>query len=259
MLVFDVEVDTVHHAPPPPDDVAAVPQDAKVTESGLAYRVLRKGDGEQHPGPDSMVHTHFSVWRPDGSLIDTTQFKEGPVYIRLDRTLPGFAEIFPMMVPGERRLLWISEEQARVNEGSRLPERVVIDVELLHFTDKPVTPPDVETPPESAERTATGVAYRILRPGGGERHPQEGSTVEVHYAGWTTDGQLFDASYDHRYHGTFTLDDSMPAGWNEALQMMVEGEKRRIWIPEELAYNGEPDRPAGMLVFDVELLAIRDE
>jgi peptidylprolyl isomerase len=47
-------------------------------------------------------------------------------------------------------------------------------------------------------------------------------------------------------------------GWTEGLQLMVEGERRRFWIPEELAYRGAPRRPSGMLVFDVELIAILD-
>ena len=48
----------------------------------------------------------------------------------------------------------------------------------------------------------------------------------------------------------------MIAGWTEGLQLMAVGEKRRLWIPEALAYKGMPGKPAGMLVFDVELLDI---
>jgi FKBP-type peptidyl-prolyl cis-trans isomerase len=44
------------------------------------------------------------------------------------------------------------------------------------------------------------------------------------------------------------------AGWTEALQRMVEGDKVRVWIPEELAYRGQD--PKGMLVFDIELIKI---
>ena len=47
------------------------------------------------------------------------------------------------------------------------------------------------------------------------------------------------------------------AGWTEGLQMMVEGEKRRFWIPESLAYKGQSGSPQGMLVFDVELIKIQ--
>ena len=49
----------------------------------------------------------------------------------------------------------------------------------------------------------------------------------------------------------------MIAGWTEALQLMVEGEQIRVWIPEDLAYKGRKGRPSGMLVFDVELLEIK--
>jgi FKBP-type peptidyl-prolyl cis-trans isomerase len=45
-------------------------------------------------------------------------------------------------------------------------------------------------------------------------------------------------------------------GWTQGVQMMVEGEKRRFWIPAALAYEGVPDKPQGMLVFDIELIRI---
>src|SRR5690606_5105685 len=47
-------------------------------------------------------------------------------------------------------------------------------------------------------------------------------------------------------------------GWSDGLQTMVVGEKARFWIPEKLAYEGQPGRPQGMLVFDVELLEITE-
>ena len=42
------------------------------------------------------------------------------------------------------------------------------------------------------------------------------------------------------------------------MQLMVAGEERRFWIPENLAYQGKPGKPAGMLVFDVELIEVHD-
>ena len=53
---------------------------------------------------------------------------------------------------------------------------------------------------------------------------------------------------------TFRLDQVIP-GWTEGLQLMVVGETRRLWIPEQLAYKGQHE-PKGLLVFDVELLKI---
>ena len=54
---------------------------------------------------------------------------------------------------------------------------------------------------------------------------------------------------------TFPLNGVIP-GWTEGVQLMVEGEKTRFWIPEKLAYHGQPGAPAGMLVFDIELISI---
>lgn len=117
-------------------------------------------------------------------------------------------------------------------------------------------PPDVAEPPADAQRTASGLATKRLSAGTGDRHPTPRQSVEVHYSGWTTDGRLFDSSYTRGVTASFGLD-MVIAGWTEGLQLMVEGERRRLWIPEELAYQGRPGAPQGMLVFDVELIAIR--
>ncbi len=66
---------------------------------------------------------------------------------------------------------------------------------------------------------------------------------------------MFDSSVTRGAPSTFRVD-GVIRGWIEGLQLMVVGEKRRFWIPEELAYRGERE-PFGMLVFDVELFAIR--
>ena len=66
---------------------------------------------------------------------------------------------------------------------------------------------------------------------------------------------MFDSSVLRGRPATFPLN-GVIAGWTEGVQLMVEGEKRRFWIPVELAYKNAPGKPAGMLVFDVELLEI---
>ncbi|CAE7362091.1 fkpA [Symbiodinium natans] len=82
--------------------------------------------------------------------------------------------------------------------------------------------------------------------------------VTVDYTGWTTDGKLFDSSVLRGQPATFALNQVIK-GWTEGLQLMVEGEKRRFWIPAPLAYGERPagGRPAGMLVFDVNLYQIQ--
>lgn len=122
-------------------------------------------------------------------------------------------------------------------------------------TDPNAPPPDVASAPADAQRTPSGLAYRVLAPGTGTVHPTADSRVEVHYTGWTTDGNMFDSSVMRGRPATFPLESVIP-GWSEGVQLMVEGEKARLWIPEALAYKGRPGTPQGTLVFDIELLKI---
>ena len=121
---------------------------------------------------------------------------------------------------------------------------------------KTIPPPsDVAAPPADAETTPSGLASKVLKKGTGTDHPALADTVEVHYTGWTTDGKMFDSSVTRGKPISFALNRVIP-GWSEGVQLMVAGEKRRLWIPAKLAYEGHPDKPQGTLVFDVELLKI---
>jgi FKBP-type peptidyl-prolyl cis-trans isomerase len=119
-------------------------------------------------------------------------------------------------------------------------------------------PSDVAAPPADAEKTASGLASKVLTKGTGTEHPSAHDVVKVHYTGWMTNGKMFDSSVTRGEPISFPLDRVIP-GWTEGVQLMVQGEKRRLWIPGNLGY-GEKDmgngRPFGMLVFDVELLDI---
>jgi len=116
-------------------------------------------------------------------------------------------------------------------------------------------PPDVAAPPATATKTASGLASRVLKPGKGTTHPSKTDMVTVHYTGWTTDGKMFDSSVARGTPTSFNLDEVI-RGWTEGVGMMVEGERTRFWIPQDLAYKGEAGNPRGMLVFDIELLTI---
>ena len=119
-------------------------------------------------------------------------------------------------------------------------------------------PPDVAAPPADAVKTASGLASKVLTPGKGKTHPTATSRVLVHYTGWTTDGKMFDSSVQRGQPIAFGLNQVIK-GWTEGVQLMVVGEKRRFWIPGNLAYgdNPRPGAPKGTLVFDVELLEIQ--
>lgn len=116
-------------------------------------------------------------------------------------------------------------------------------------------PADVAAAPAHATRLASGLAYVVLAPGTGTARPTRTQSAEVHYTGWTTDGRMFDSSETRGQPATFPLS-AVIEGFAQALEQMVVGERIRVWIPEDLAYRGRPGAPAGMLVFEIQLLRI---
>jgi peptidylprolyl isomerase len=132
------------------------------------------------------------------------------------------------------------------------------DAESLGITALPETPKDVAAPPGGAKRTTSGLSYRVITPGKGKVHPTTTSKVTVHYTGWSKDGKMFDSSVQRGVPSSFSLNEVI-LGWTEGLQLMVEGEKTRFWIPGNLAYGEvakRPGAPTGQLTFDIELLQI---
>jgi peptidylprolyl isomerase len=240
---------------PPPSDVAAPPGDASKTSSGLASKVIKPGAGKTRPARTDLVTVHYTGWTTDGKMFDSSVAAGTPATFPLDRVIAGWTEGVQLMVQGETRRLWIPEPLAY--QGKRDPRgMLVFDVELLSFAQSPtVAPPDVKAPPSDAKKTASGLAYKVLQAGTGTGKPTAKSQVTVHYSGWTTDGKLFDSSITRGEPATFPLD-RVIAGWTEGVQLMVQGEKTRFWIPERLAYRGER-APYGMLVFDIELLKVQ--
>jgi FKBP-type peptidyl-prolyl cis-trans isomerase len=132
---------------------------------------------------------------------------------------------------------------------------IVTVMPLAAFAQNLPAPSDVKAPPKDATKTPSGLAYKVVKPGTGKAHPTATSSVTVNYTGWTTDGKMFDSSVTRGQPATFPLN-RVIAGWTEGVQLMVEGEKVRFWVPENLAYKGERP-PLGMLVFDVELIKIQ--
>jgi FKBP-type peptidyl-prolyl cis-trans isomerase len=255
-------------APPPskptipaPADVAAPPADAVKTASGLASKVLKPGIGKDHPAATDKVKVHYTGWTRDGQMFDSSVTRGEPITFPLNGVIPGWTEGVQLMVVGEKRRFWIPAALAYGDHArNRAPSGdLVFDVELLDVTPAPKPPPvpeDVKAVPGKAKKTASGLAYRVLSDGTGTSHPTAASSVTVHYSGWTTDGKMFDSSVTRGQPAQFGLGNVIK-GWTEGVQLMTKGEKVRFWIPGPLAYGDKPNRPgapAGMLVFDIELI-----
>jgi FKBP-type peptidyl-prolyl cis-trans isomerase len=248
--------------PEAPSDVKAAPADAIQSVGGLASKVIQAGTGTLHPTASDTVTVHYSGWTPDGKLFDSSVKRGKPASFPLNGVIKGWTEGVQLMVEGEKRRFWIPAAMAYGDNpgGGRPGGPLVFDVELISIKQAPkppAVPEDVAKAPDSAEKTASGIASRVLTKGTGTTHPKATDTVEVHYSGWTTDGQLFDSSVARGETIEFPLNRVIP-GWTEGVQLMVEGEKRRLWIPGKLAYGDSPPpgAPAGTLVFDVELIKI---
>lgn len=239
--------------PVPPTDLAAPPADAERTADGLVMKKLADGTGAVKPSPNDLARLRYTVWKPDGTLVQDVHAPQTLV-LGIQKMIPGWREAVLTMVTGEKRRVWIPAALSggKLKEG----ESLIIDTELVEIVERPTTPADVAAPPDDAKKTASGLAYEVLRPGTGEVHPKKHSTVVVHYSGWTTDGERFDSSVLRGEPAEFALDAVIP-GWTEGVQLMVKGEKTRFWIPAKLAYANDKSKPQGMLVFDIELLEIK--
>ncbi len=247
---------------PAPDDVAAPPADAQKTESGLASKVLQPGTGTEKPRPVDRVEVNYTGWTTDGNMFDSSIARGRPAKFPLNRVIKGWTEGLQLMVEGEKRRFWIPANLAYgENPRPGAPKgMLVFDVELLGIEtapEPPKVPEDVAAAPANAKKTASGLAYKVLKKGEGTAHPTATDRVTVHYSGWKTDGSMFDSSIMRSRPATFPLN-GVIKGWTEGVQLMVEGEKTRFWIPAELAYGEDPGggRPGGMLVFDIELIKI---
>lgn len=248
---------------PAPADVAAAPADAEASASGLKSKVLQKGTGAEKPGPEDTVSVHYTGWSKDGQMFDSSVARGRPSRFKVQGVIKGWTEALQMMVVGEKRRLWIPGDLAYGEKPRRNGPfgQLTFDVELLEVIKAPPppeTPKDVAAPPKDAKRTKSGLAYRVLDEGTGTVSPKATDRVRVHYTGWTTDGKMFDSSVTRGQPATFGLNQVI-AGWTEGVQLMKEGQKVRFWIPGSLAYGDTPKRPgapAGMLVFDIELIKV---
>ena len=243
-----------------PEDVAAPPADAQKTESGLAWMVLTAGAGEERATPTDTVKVHYTGWTTDGKMFDSSVQRGRPASFPLNRVIAGWTEGLQLMAIGEKSRFWIPEALAYQGKPGKPAGMLVFDVELLEIKEAPKppeVPKDLAAPPADASKTESGLAYSFLKKADrvGRMRPGPISLVQVHYTGWTTDGKMFDSSVTRGRPAMFPLNRVIP-GWTEGLQLMTEGDSAVFWIPEELAYKGMPGKPAGMLVFQVELIKV---
>ncbi|HQW10645.1 MAG TPA: FKBP-type peptidyl-prolyl cis-trans isomerase [Saprospiraceae bacterium] len=141
----------------------------------------------------------------------------------------------------------VSNEIAMINEKKSGP---VLE-EGKKFLEENAKKPGVKT-------TASGLQYEIITSGTGAT-PKATDEVTTNYRGTLINGKQFDSSYDRGEPAKFPVNRVIP-GWTEALQMMKEGDKWRLYIPYNLAYGergaGQDIPPFATLIFDIELIKV---
>jgi len=245
--------------------VAAAPDDAELTDSGLACIVLRKGTGTEHPVIYDTVKMHQVVWTTDGKMhMNSSDRHDGVEFDVTQSVLPGLREAIELMVEGEQRRCWVpgrlafGEAVEGAPQGKKPLGTLVYDLGLISLkkiAGLPEAPPEVAAVPPDVESSPSGLAWRVLKESTSDKRPQLSSIVSLRYTGWTPGGKVFMTTERKRIPKSSRMGMMIP-GWQEGLLLMTLGEKRRFWIPKELAYRGQPGRPQGTVVFDIELVAI---
>ncbi len=237
-----------------PKDLTQPPEDAVETASGLVTRVIEAGTGDTRPDPNDMVSVHYVGWTSYGVKFQSSHDLGQPGVFNLTTVFPAWREGIQMMVVGEKRRLWVPEHLAPKSQEVA-PGPVVFDVELLGIRPVPNPPRRLRKPPPNAQVTSSGAHSRRIAEGTGEAKPAANDVALMEWTGWTTNGVTFDSTVYRGRPTAFPLDRVL-APFADVVREMVEGEKRQIWIPGNLAAGQWPGAPRGQLIFEVELLKI---
>lgn len=226
------------------------PANAIELASGMQYTVLQAAKSGAASIKPAFFEYRVTVWGRDATGKFTAR-ESGVLsanFQLIAKSAPALARAALLSPIGEKRRWWFMV--------SGNPDQTqIIDLTVLGNVDPAPAPSDVSAIPASASKTASGLAYRVIKKGSqGNRHPTLQNTITIDYSGWTPDGKLFDSSVTRGEKAVFPLS-GLISGWKEGLTLMSPGDTFRFWIPGHLAYDSIPNAtgPKGMLVFDVTL------
>ena len=243
----------------PPANVARPPKDARPSASGLVWKILRPGHGPERAERNDCVSALYTIWKRDGTLIGSSRTWSQSGKTCLRAMIPGMAEAVKHMAPGEQRRIWIPAHLGYDDDDDKAKATdLTVDFELLEIQKAPPIPVDLKAPPASATKLESGVSYRRIKQGSGTEHPSSKTQMLLDFSGWTRNGDLIESTVMAGHPASFELISAL-RGWREVLQLMVAGDKVRIWIPAAVPFGEKPRRgqPKGDLVYELELLALQ--
>lgn len=171
-----------------------------------------------------------------------------------DLNADDFAQAVRDVLEGNKTAITHNEAREIVNNYFAELEKSVNEKNIAQgkaFLDANRNNPNVVTLP-------SGLQYEVIREGNGKK-PKATDRVRCHYEGTLLDGTLFDSSIKRGEPAVFGVNQVIK-GWVEALQLMSEGAKWKLYIPSELAYGvqgaGDMIPPYSTLIFEVELIEV---
>lgn len=186
-----------------------------------------------------------------GTYLASNIIKQGGDSLDLDALTQGIKDVFnddSLKIDQEESMMIVQEYMQKVMER----KTAALQQESQAFLEE-------NKKKEGVKTTPSGLQYQVVTAGTG-KSPGANDNVTVHYTGKLTDGTVFDSSVDRGEPATFGVSQVIP-GWTEALQLMKEGDKWTIFIPQNLAYGeqgagGGQIPPFATLIFEVELIKV---
>lgn len=129
----ETAVDQAPQQIPPPENVAAPPEDAQKTANGVAYIVLEDQATDISPSQADVVTVHYTGWTTDGQMFDSSVARGEPATFPLNALIPGWQEAVPMMTVGDKYRFWIPGNLAYDNSNRPGAPKgmLVFDIELV--------------------------------------------------------------------------------------------------------------------------------
>ncbi|WP_109830507.1 FKBP-type peptidyl-prolyl cis-trans isomerase [Reichenbachiella versicolor] len=187
-----------------------------------------------------------------GQSVGTNFKQEGfSEVLDLDAFLTGLTDAFAgqMAIPAEEINAIIQNKLSSLKEGAHKGVKEAGETFLAKNSER-----------KEVTVLPSGLQYEIIESGdASQAKPTLASQVTTHYTGTLIDGTVFDSSVQRGQPATFPVN-GVIAGWTEALQLMVPGDKWKLYIPFNLAYGergaGGDIKPFAALIFDIELISI---
>ncbi|MFI5221063.1 MAG: FKBP-type peptidyl-prolyl cis-trans isomerase [Bacteroidia bacterium] len=254
----------------------------QTTENGVKYKIHTHEENAKPVGKGDMILVNLRITTEHDSVIMETFTRNNPRYIPFEE--PVLTQVFAELSVGDSLEILVNADTL-FNKSFGMPRPGNIKAgENVHFVvkvveslnqqeilkrrndqQKELLKKDSMARGEfmknfgDAQQTASGIFYKVLTPSKGKQ-VKSGDKVQVKYKGTMLTGEVFDETKEGAEPFSFTVGlGQVIKGWDEALQLMHEGEKIKAVIPSTLAYGengGGPIPPHSTLVFEIELLKI---